>query len=633
MFHIKSQADYKKQYQLALDNPDKFWDEIANNYFWHEKWQKTSDCDLENAKICWFLGGKTNISYNCLDRHLETRSDKTAIVWESNDPNEESIKISYKELHAETCRIANLLSANGIKKGDRICFYMPMIWQAVAAMLACTRIGAIHSVVFAGFSASALASRIDDCGAKMLITADVLFRGDKTIDLFSIADEAIKKSSAIESVLLFQRGKEDVKSDNKINIINYQKEIAKHSTTHEAEALDAEDPSFILYTSGSTGTPKGIVHSTGGYMVYAGYSFKNVFQAEENDLFFCTADIGWITGHTYLTYGPLLNGTTILMFEGVPTYPDASRFWQIVEKHKVNILYTAPTAIRALMQKGDKFVDGHDLSSLKTLGSVGEPINEEAWQWYFDKIGNKKCAIVDTWWQTETGGILISTFAHVNESKPSYAGFPLPGIVPALLDNDKNEINEDEKLGSLCMKQAWPSMARGVWNNRKKFVETYYAEFPGYYLAGDGAFKEKGLFRIIGRNDDVIKVSGHRLGTAEIENATNQHELVTESAVIGAPHEIKGEGIHVFAITRQEIAESDQEKVTKEISKLIEKEIGAIARPEKIYIVSDLPKTRSGKIMRRILKKLVAGESDLGDISTLVNPETVEVLRNLVGSC
>ncbi len=625
MFCIKSKADYDQQYQASIANPEKFWGEIAENFFWFEKWKNVSNCDLKKARISWFEDGKTNLTYNCLDRHLKDSGDKVALIWESNDPTIKSQKLTYQELHQQTCQFANLLIARGIKKGDRVCIYMPMIPQALVAMLACVRIGAVHCVVFAGFSANALAQRIDDCGAKILITSDLLFRGDKKIELFEIAQEAVESCSSVEEVVVFSR-KSKVESRKSVKkVLVWREEIQKYSTQHQAESLDAEDPLFILYTSGSTGKPKGILHTTGGYMVYAGYSFQNVFQYRENEIFFCSADIGWITGHSYLAYGPLLNGATILMFEGIPTHPTPARFWEVIEKHRVNIFYTAPTAIRALMQKGDQFVEGHDLSSLRVLGSVGEPINEEAWQWYHEKVGQKKCPIVDTWWQTETGGILISSLAGVLDSKPAHAGFPLPGIVPILFDDQKKEISEADKIGNLCFSQAWPGMARNVWNNDKKFFETYYQEFPNYYFAGDGALKTaSGIYRIIGRTDDVIKVSGHRLGTAEIENAINSHEAVFESAVIGVPHKIKGEVIYAFVI-----AKSSSQNLEQEISKLVEKEIGAIARPEKIFVVNDLPKTRSGKIMRRILKKIIAKETDFGDTSTLVNPETIEQLQKL----
>ena len=528
-------------------------------------------------------------------------------------------------MHEEVCKFANLLLANGIKKGDRVCIYMPMVVQGLVSMLACARIGAVHSVVFAGFSARALADRINDCKAKMVITADLLFRGNKEIELFKIVEDALSNCESVEKVLLLERGQKFVQSKISQQVLSWEDEITKYSSDNKAAILDSKDDLFILYTSGSTGKPKGILHSTGGYMTYAGYSFRNVFQYQDGEIFFCSADIGWITGHSYLTYGPLLNGATILMFEGVPTYPTPSRFWQVIEKHKVNIFYTAPTAIRALMQKGDKFLDGFDLSSLRVLGTVGEPINEEAWQWYFDKIGQKKCPITDTWWQTETGGIMIASLAGIVDSKPAHAGFPLPGIIPALFDDSGNEVLESDKTANLCFKQPWPGMARGVWGDKDKFFNTYYQQFPGNYFAGDGAFKSKdGLFRIIGRTDDVIKVSGHRLGTAEIENAINQHDLVSESAVIGVPDDIKGEVIYAFAITIDGAL-----GIESEISTLIEKEIGAIARPQKIFIVEDLPKTRSGKIMRRILKKIISGNEDLGDVSTLVNPEIANQIKKL----
>jgi len=618
MFRIKSKDDYEQQYLASTNDPQKFWSDIAENFFWFKKWKKTSECDLAKGEISWFIDGKTNLAYNCLDRHLERFGDKVAIIWEANDLETKSQKITYKELHAQTCQLANLLVARGIKKGDRVCIYMPMIPQSLIAMLACARIGAVHCVVFAGFSAKALAGRMQDCGAKMLITADLLFRGDKKIELFEIAKEALLKCDSIESTIVYKRD-ENFSAPQKILI--FQDEIKEYSTSHKAEIMDSQDPLFVLYTSGSTGNPKGIMHTTGGYMTYAGYSFQNVFQYREGEVFFCSADIGWITGHSYLAYGPLLNGATILMFEGIPTHPTPARFWEVIEKHRVNIFYTAPTAIRALMQKGDEFVLGRDLSSLRVLGTVGEPINEEAWQWYFEKVGNKKCPIVDTWWQTETGGILISALAGVTQSKPAHAGFPLPGIVPILLDDEGKIIEEKNKVGNLCFKQPWSSMARSVWNDHEKFLQTYYTQF-----SGDGAFlSEDGFYRIIGRTDDVIKVSGHRLGTAEIENAINSHEKVSESAVIGVPHEIKGEGIYAFVILKK-----PAKTIENEIIKLVQSQIGSIAKPDKIFIVSDLPKTRSGKIMRRILKKIVAGEEDLGDTSTLVNPDVVQNLIKLL---
>ncbi len=633
MFHIKSKSSYIQEYQNSTTDPKSFWGKIAEEFFWYKKWQEVSNCDLVQGKISWFIGGKTNISYNCLDRHLAQLKDKVAIIWEGNDPNEKNQKITYQELFDEVCQLANFLTSQGIRKGDRICIYMPMIPQSLVAMLACARIGAIHSVVFAGFSAPALASRMQDCGAKMLITSDLLLRGEKKIELFEIASEAVVTANSVESVLIYKRSEREIAGIRNKKIFIWQDEVSSHSKQHQAEILDAEDPLFILYTSGSTGKPKGIIHSTGGYMTYTGYSFQNVFQPAPDDIFFCSADIGWITGHSYLAYGPLLNAATILMFEGIPTHPTPARFWEIIEKHRVNIFYTAPTAIRALMQKGDEFVAGHDLSSLKTLGSVGEPINEEAWQWYNEKIGKEKCPIVDTWWQTETGGILISSLAGITDGKPAHAGLPLPGIAPVLLDDAGAVIEGKEKIGNLCFEQAWPSMAQGIWGDQEKFLKTYFEQFPGYYFAGDGAFlSAEGLYRIIGRVDDVIKVSGHRLGTAEIENAINSHELVAESAAIGCPHEIKGEAIYAFVITKEKIAAENRRGVEREIMAIVQKEIGAIARPEKIYLVADLPKTRSGKIMRRILKKIIAGEKDLGDVSTLVNPDVADDLKSLTST-
>ena len=629
MYHIKSSSDYLKHCDEADKNPQKFWREIAENFHWFNKGDEVIDCDLEKAKISWFKNYSTNISYNCLDRHLIDGGDKTAIIFEPNDPQDAVQKISYRQLHQRVCQLANFLIDHQIKKGDRVCIYMPMIPESLVAMLACARIGAIHCVVFAGFSAIALKERLKDCEAKILITADYLFRGEKTIDLLSIANQAVKENSDLKSILVYQRLKSlPLKSGSKPLLI-WQDEIAKYSFDNSSENISANDPLFILYTSGSTGKPKGIYHGTAGYMVYAGYSFKNVFQYRQEEVFFCTADIGWITGHSYLTYGPLLNHATILMFEGIPTFPTASRFWQIIDKHQVNILYTSPTAIRGLMQKGDQFVEPYNLSSLRVLGSVGEPINEEAWHWYNQKIGKNKCAIVDTWWQTETGGILISSLAGISESKPSFAGLPLPGITPVLIDDNNNEIFANMQSGNLCFKQPWPAMALGVWGDNQKFYNTYYKNFKGKYFSGDGAFRDdSGCYRVIGRIDDVIKVSGHRLGTAEIENAVNSHQNVAESAVISVFHAIKGEGIIVFVV-----AKTPQKNIIEEIILAIRQQIGAIASPEKIYLVHDLPKTRSGKIMRRILKKIIEKQEDYGDISTITNPEILEQIKKTIFDC
>ncbi len=634
-FYINSKADYEKQYELAKLDPRGFFADIAKNFHWFSPWSEVLDYDFDEPRIEWFKGGKTNISYNCLDRHLvedgcdSTMKDKVAIIFEPNDPSEKTQKITYQQLHHDVAQFANLLIAQGVKAGDRVCIYMPMIPQAAVAMLACARIGAVHSVVFAGFSASALSSRIVDSQAKILITADWLFRGDKKIELFEIAAEALSHASSIENVILYLRDKKydfakTLQQKNVVkNVIVWQKEVAKYDADAPIFHADSNHPLFILYTSGSTGKPKGIVHAHGGYMVYTAYSFKNIFQHHFSDIFFCSADIGWITGHSYLVYAPLLNGATTLMFEGVPTHPTFDRFWQIIEKHKVTIFYTAPTAIRALMKKGDEFVKSHNLQSLKTLGSVGEPINQEAWQWYHDVVGGGRCPIVDTWWQTETGAIMISTMAGITSSKPAHAGLPFCGVQLKLLDDDGVEILEPNKTGNLCITTPWPSMAQGVWGDKKKFYETYFSRFKGYYFTGDGAFvTEDGLYRITGRVDDVLNVSGHRIGTAEIENIVNMHENIAESAVVGFAHEIKGEGICVFAIAKK--IPQDPKALQNEIIELIKREIGAIAKPDRICIVSDLPKTRSGKIMRRILKKIVAGEKDLGDVSTLINPNVAE---------
>ncbi|MES2677013.1 MAG: acetate--CoA ligase [Pseudomonadota bacterium] len=623
VFKINSIADYQEQSKKAAADPQSFWADIARNFVWFKQWNQILKFDFLEGKTSWFGGGKTNIAFNCLDRHLPKKANDVAIIWEANDPQTPSQSITYQELFEQVCQFSNVLLASGIKAGDVVCIYMPMIPQSVVAMLACARIGAIHSVVFAGFSALALRGRIEDSGAKMLITADYLYRGDKIVQLFEIVNEALQGCEKVENVVVYQRSNDKI--DCNKNMLIWQDQVAKYNKENKAVSMDSEDPLFILYTSGSTGKPKGVMHSTAGYMVYAAYSFANVFDYQPNDLFFCTADIGWITGHSYLVYGPLLNGGKILMFEGVPTHPTPARFWQIIDKHKVNIFYTAPTAIRALMHKGDEFIQGFDLSSLKTLGTVGEPINDEAWNWYSTKIGKNKCPIVDTWWQTETGGIMISSLSGKTTSKPAFAGLPLPGILPILLDEDGREINKPNVVGNLCFKNPWPSIIRSIWGDHKKCFDTYFKRFSGYYFSGDGAFKdENGLFRIIGRVDDVINTSGHRLGTAEIENVINMHNLVSESAVIGYPHEIKGEGICAFVIVK-----NSDPKIPQEILKLIEKQISAIAKPDKIYIVPDLPKTRSGKIMRRVLKKLIAHE-DLGDISTLVNPDVVEKLKTII---
>ena len=635
---FKSKKHYQELLKLSKSNPDKFWSQIANNYHWFEDFKTVKNVDLEakKPKISWFEGGKTNIAYNCLDRNIKENNlgDQIAIIEEGNEICDEVSSLTYNELLARTNKFANLLKEKGVKPGDRVCIYMPMTAQAAISMLACARIGAIHCVVFAGFSATALASRINDCDAKIVITSDILYRGEKKLELAKIVKEAVKECKTVENVIIDyrQEKKSAIKftdaEKKQISTVDWKKECSKLSDKCDSYEADSEDGLFILYTSGSTGKPKGIYHTTGGYMTYAGYSFANVFNYQKGDVFFCTADVGWITGHSYLVYGPLLNGATTLMFEGVPNYPDPSRFFKVVDKHKVNIFYTAPTAIRALMQKDDKYTRGHDLSSLKTLGTVGEPINEEAYTWYGEKFGRGKCEIVDTWWQTETGGIMISSLSGITKSKPSYAGYALPGIDPILIDDEGKEVKEVDKVGNLCFKSPWPSMIRGVWGDDKKYYDTYFSQVKGVYFASDGAFKdENGLYRIIGRVDDVINVSGHRLGSAEIENAINKDDDICESAVIGFPHEVKGEGICAFVIKKQSSKASDDE-IREIIQEKIKQEIGAIAKADKIVIAPDLPKTRSGKIMRRILKKISVGDCDFADTSTLVNPDCIKEIQD-----
>ncbi len=618
-FKINSFAEYQEHCLLAKNSPKEFWSRLADNFTWNYRGKEVFEYDFHKGTNQWFKDSKVNITTNCLDRHLHLKANDIALIWEPNNPNDQVRKLAYWELHREVMRFSALLKKKRIQKGDRVCIYMPMIPEAVIAMLACARIGAIHSVVFAGFSAKSLASRLDDCGAKLLITSDRLYRGDKVLNLLETVSEALNESGSIKEVIIYKRS--DDKIDFPVKYSIWQEEICDEGC--EPEEMNAEDPLFILYTSGSTGKPKGVMHTTAGYMIYTAYSFQNVFQYNEGDVYFCTADIGWITGHSYLVYGPLLCGATTLMFEGVPTYPNPSRFWEVIQKHNVNIFYTAPTAIRALMQKGDEFVDKYNLKSLKTLGTVGEPINLEAWNWYNEKVGKGRCPIVDTWWQTETGGILISALSGITKPRATYASLPLPGIFPVILDNEGNKIEEAAVKGNLCFELPWPSMIRSVWGDHEKCRKTYYESFKGYYFSGDGCFKSSdGYFRIIGRVDDVINSSGHRIGTAEVENAINMHHAVVESAVIGYPHEIKGEGICAFVITKK-----DHKISEKEVAEIVAQQIGAIARPDKIIFTPDLPKTRSGKIMRRILRKIMNKEDDVGDVSTLVNPEIVEVLK------
>lgn len=621
---IKSFEQYQEVYQKSVENPEAFWEEQANSFTWRKKWNQVLDWDFKKPSVKWFVGGKLNITENCLDRHLETRGDKTAIIWEPNEPGDPTIKYTYKELHAEVCKFSNVLKANGITKGDRVCFYMPMVAELAIAVLACARIGAVHSVVFAGFSAKALADRVKDAEAKMIITSDGNYRGTKSIPVKAVVDAALEQDcTSVETVIVYQRTNTEVDMQGGRDKW-WHEEMEGKSPVCEATEMDSEDMLFILYTSGSTGKPKGVVHTCGGYMLYTEYSFRNVFQYEEDDVYWCTADIGWITGHSYIVYGPLLSGATTMMFEGVPTYPDAGRFWQICEKHKVNQFYTAPTAIRALQAKGDAFVENSDLSSLKVLGTVGEPINDEAWHWYNEIVGKEKCPIVDTWWQTETGGIMISALAGHTPLKPCYASLPLPGIQPCLVDTTGTEIMENDVEGLLCIKFPWPSMVRTTYGDHERCRQVYFSAFEDKYFTGDGARRdENGFYRIIGRVDDVINVSGHRFGTAEIEDAINGHINIVESAVVGYPHDIKGQGIYAYVIANDAV--EDLEEFRQEILYIVSKEIGRIAKPDKIQVVQGLPKTRSGKIMRRILRKIASGEtSNLGDTSTLLNPDIVQ---------
>ena len=624
--NINSLEQYKIEYAKSIENPEAFWEEKAEQFSWQKKWNKVLSWDFTKPEVSWFEGGKLNITENCLDRHLENKGDQTAIKWIANNPDEQSRCFSYKELHTEVCKFSNVLKNNGAKKGDRICLYMPMVPELAIAVLACARIGAIHSVVFAGFSAKSLSDRINDADCTILITADGGFRGEKITPLKDISDEAMDSTPSIKRCIVLERTKSEISMKNERDVW-WHKEMQEANSNFSAEIMDSEDPLFILYTSGSTGKPKGIQHTTAGYMVYTEYSFRNVFQYSEGDIYWCTADIGWITGHSYIVYGPLLAGATTIMFEGVPTCPDPGRFWQIIEENKVNIFYTAPTAIRALEAKGMEFVNPYDLSSLKVLGTVGEPINEDAWHWYDKEIGKGNCPIVDTWWQTETGGIMISNLAGVTPSKPSFATLPLPGIQPCLVDEKGKEIEGNNVEGRLCIKFPWPSMARTIYGNHKRFKATYFSGFENKYFTGDGALRdENGMYRITGRVDDVIIVSGHNLGTAEIESAMDEHANVCETAIVGYAHPIKGNGVYAFVICHS--TPNDEQALRKEINALVQKNVGAIAKADKIQFVSGLPKTRSGKIMRRILRKIAAGESDdLGDISTLLDPSVVNEIK------
>jgi acetyl-CoA synthetase len=627
---IQTLSGYIHEYQKSVLQPEEFWSRVAESFHWKKKWDKVLDWDFVGPNIQWFQGGKLNITENIFERNLFTLSDSPAIIWEANEPGEASVTLTFRQLYEKVCQFANALKTNGVKKGDRVIIYMPMVPEAAIAMLACARIGAVHSVVFAGFSSSALADRIIDCAAKVVLTSDGNFRGAKSIDVKGVVDEAIERCPSVECVIVSKRTGTDVTMKAGRDIW-WTDAIKNESLVCPAEVMDAEDMLFILYTSGSTGQPKGVVHTIGGYMIYTYYSFVNVFQYSQGDVYWCTADVGWITGHSYIVYGPLLAGATTLMFEGVPTYPHPGRFWEVIDKHKVNQFYTAPTAIRALQAYGLEPIEPYSLETLKVIGSVGEPINEEAWHWYHNHIGKGNCPLVDTWWQTETGGIMIAPLAGITPNKPAHASLPLPGVQPIIVDPDGKELTGTNVHGNLCIKFPWPGMLRTTYGDHERCKQTYFSTYPGLYFTGDGAKRDHdGYLRILGRVDDVINVSGHRMGTAEVENAINEHPKVIESAVVGFPHPIKGQGIYAFAICDME--GRTKENLINEIKETVSKIIGPIARPDKVQIVSGLPKTRSGKIMRRILRKVAAGEVDqLGDTSTLLDPEVVqEIIKGAV---
>jgi acetyl-CoA synthetase len=638
MAYISGRAAYDKLWKRSIEEPDAFWGEIAGEYVeWFKKWDKVEEYNFDIRKgpiyLKYFQGGKLNVSYNCLDKHLKTRGDKVAIQWEGNEPGEDRA-LTYKQMHEEVCKFANVLKAQGVKKGDRVQIYLPMIPELAISMLACTRIGAIHSIVFGGFSSDSLRDRIDDSKSKLLVTCDGTFRGAKAIPQKDNADNAIRGFDFVEKMIVVQRVGDKVKCQwNASKDLWWHEEMAKASAVCEPEWMDAEDPLFILYTSGSTGKPKGVMHTTGGYLVFAAYTHKMVFDYKEHEVYWCTADIGWVTGHSYIVYAPLCNGATSVMFEGVPNYPDVSRFWKVVEKYKVNIFYTAPTAIRAIAKEGNEWVKKADISSLRILGTVGEPINPEAWNWYYNVIGRGECPIVDTWWQTETGGILITPLPGAIPVKPGMATLPFMGVQPALLTDEAKEIEETVASGALVIKRPWPGLMRGVYGDPKRFQETYFEQFPGYYTAGDGARRDKdGYYQITGRIDDVINVSGHRMGTAEVESALVAHPKVAEAAVVGYPHEIKGQSIYAYVTLKSGVAKSEELK--KELVAHVRTLIGPIATPEKLQWADGLPKTRSGKIMRRILKRVAANDvskESLGDISTLADPSVVEdIVKNRV---
>lgn len=625
-FQINSHEDYIQAYEESVANPEKFWAGVADEFRWHKKWDTVLEWDFHKPEVKWFAGAKLNVTENCIDRHLPQHASRTALIWEPNDPKDESLTVTYQQLHDEVCRVANMLKFHGVHKGDRVCIYMPMIPETAYAILACARIGAVHSVVFAGFSSGSLADRINDSGCTLVLTTDGAYRGDKTINLKGIVDEALQRCPTVKTVIMAERINSNPALVTGRDYL-WREEIAKVNSVCTPEEMDAEDLLFILYTSGSTGKPKGMVHTCGGYMVYTAYTFKTAFQYNINQVYWCTADVGWITGHSYILYGPLANAATSVMFEGVPSWPDWGRFWQVVERHQVNIFYTAPTAIRSLEQAPIELVKRHDLSSLQVLGSVGEPINEEAWHWYDRNIGDGRCPIVDTWWQTETGGFMISPIAGITALKPAHATLPLPGVQPAVMDEKGHEQTGNGIEGRLALKFPWPSMARTIYGDHQRFRETYFSTFPGKYFTGDGCKRDAdGYYRITGRVDDIIIVSGHNLGTAEIESAIDEHKNVCETAVVGYPHDIKGQGIYAFVTCYNQPA--DVTKLCGEIRDIVSKIIGPIAKPDKIQVVSGLPKTRSGKIMRRILRKVAEGDTtNLGDITTLLDPGVVEEIK------
>ncbi len=626
---ISTLSGYLHEYQKSVADPIGFWSNIASSFHWRKKWDTVLDWDFEAAKVEWFKGGKLNITENIFERHLFSRGEQAALIWEPNDPSEKQKTYTYDELFAEVKSFSNVLRSHAVRKGDRVAIYLPMVPELVIAMLACARIGAIHSVIFAGFSANAIAERVNDASAKVLITADGGYRGDKIINLKEATDEALLSCTTVESTIVVKRTEQEISWNKKVDFW-WHEEMEKVSDEASAAMMDAEDPLFILYTSGSTGKPKGVVHTTGGYMVYSAYTFRNVFQYNSGDIYFCAADIGWITGHSYIVYGPLLDGATTIMFEGLPTYPNPSRYWDIIKKYEVNQFYTSPTALRSLIAHGQKWILDQDMPSLRVLGTVGEPINEEAWHWYHDHVGSNRCPIVDTWWQTETGGIMISPIAGVIPTKPAFATLPLPGIQPVIVDNEGRKLYGNSIEGNLCIQYPWPGIARTHWNDHNRYLESYFSQFKGLYFTGDGVRRdEDGYYRILGRMDDVINVSGHRLGTAEIENAINEHPLVSESAVVGYAHDIRGQGVYAFVVCN-EVPKNSADELKNSIRKGVSKMISPIARPDEIIFVHGLPKTRSGKIMRRILKKIAAGNSDFGDTSTLTNPGIVDSIMDAI---